>query len=169
MKPIAHVVFALLLAAVQAAVLRWVGGGAFSIALLAACVVYEGLHGGNVEGAVAAAGIGYVTDLVASGPKGLLTFLSVLLFVVVRGTCSAVEVRGRAGFGVLAGAGALFLSVGAFVMLRWVSIPETDPSTALVPRMLVEAALTGLAAPLVLAGMRGIDRLFTREEHGLLR
>jgi rod shape-determining protein MreD len=34
--------FALLLAALQAALVRWVGGGSFSLALLAACVVYLG-------------------------------------------------------------------------------------------------------------------------------
>ncbi len=47
MKPVAHVLFALAVAGVQAALLRWVGGGAFSLALPAACVVYVALHGGT--------------------------------------------------------------------------------------------------------------------------
>jgi rod shape-determining protein MreD len=76
-KPLAHVLFALVLAALQSAVLRWAGGGAFSVLLLAACIVYLGLHGGNVDGSVGAAGIGYVLDLVSGSPKlaGSLTVL----------------------------------------------------------------------------------------------
>jgi rod shape-determining protein MreD len=168
-KLAAYVLFAVVLAALQASFLRHVGGGAFSVALLAACLVYLGLHGGNVDGAVAAAGVGYVLDLIQGTPKGLMTFLAVLLFVVVRGTCSAVEVRGRTAFAIAAGAGTLFLSLGAFVMLRWISAPETDPGATLLPRMLLEAVLTAIVAPLVHLGMRRIDRLFTKEEHGLLR
>ena len=68
MKPLAHVVFALVLAALQSAVLRWAGGGAFSVLLLAACIVYLGLHGGNVDGSVGAAGIG---DHDPGHPQGL--------------------------------------------------------------------------------------------------
>lgn len=169
MKPLAHVAFALLIGALQAAFLRHVGGGAFTVSLLGACVVYLGLHGASVEGAVSAAGIGYVLDLLSGTPKGLMTFLAVLLFVVVRATCSTVEVRGRAGFAILAGAGTFFLSLGAFVMLRWVTPDEAAPGVTLLPRMILEAFLTGLAAPVVLEGMRRIDRLFTREEPGLLR
>jgi hypothetical protein len=168
-KPVAHVAFALLLAGVQAALLRFVGGGSFSIALLAACVVYLGLHGDNVDGAVGAAGIGYVLDLVSGTPKGLMTFLAVLLFLVARAVGASVDVRGRAGFGLLSGFGAFFLSLGAMILLRWVTPAEAAPGLRLVPRMLGEAILTGLLAPLVLGGMRGIDRLFQREEAGLLR
>ncbi|HYG68844.1 MAG TPA: hypothetical protein VD838_14345 [Anaeromyxobacteraceae bacterium] len=169
MKPLAHVAFALVLGALQAAFLRHVGGGAFSLALLAACVVHLGLQAPGVEGAVSAAGIGYVLDLLQGTPKGLMTFLCVLLFVVVRATCSTVEVRGRIGFAVATFAGAVFLSLGAVVMLRWVTPIEAAPGLTLVPRMLLEAFLTAIAAPLVREGMRRIDRLFTREEPGLLR
>jgi hypothetical protein len=168
-RPLAHAAFALVLGALQAALLTHVGGGAFTISLLGVCVVYLGLHGTSVEGAVSAAGVGYVLDLLCGTPKGLMTFLSVLLFVVVRATCSTVEVRGRAGFAVLAGAGTFFLSLGALVMLRWVTPEEAAPGPTLLLRMLLEALLTGLAAPLVFEGMRRIDRLFTREEPGLLR
>jgi cell shape-determining protein MreD len=168
-KPLAHVVFALLLAALQSAVLRWAGGGGFSVLLLAACVVYLGLHGGNVEGSVAAAGIGYVLDLVTGSPKGLMTFLAVLLFVLVRAVSAGFDVRGRSGFALLSGAGALVLSLGALVLTRLTATPETAPGLGLLPRMLLEAVLTALAAPLLHPGLRLVDRLFHREEHGLLR
>jgi rod shape-determining protein MreD len=168
-KPLAHVLFALALAGVQAAVLRWVGGGGFSLALPAACVVYVALHGGNVDGSISAAGIGYVMDLMSGSPKGLMTFLAVALFLAVRGTSVAVDVRSRSGFAALSGVGALFLSLGALVLTRYTAVGEGAPGAALLPRMLVEAVLTGVASPAVLAGLRRVDGLFHREEPGLLR
>jgi rod shape-determining protein MreD len=167
-KIVAHVAFALLLGALQAALLRWVGGGSFSVALLACCVAWAGLHASNVEGSVAAAGIGYVMDLTASTPKGLMTFLAVALFLVVRAATAAVDLRGRGGFALLSGLGALFLSVGATVLLRNTSAPEAIPGWTLAGRMLLEALLTAAAAPLVGLALRRLDALFHREEPGLL-
>lgn len=169
MKALAHVLVALLLAGLQAALLRWVGGGAFSVALLAVCVVHLGLHEGNVDGSVAAAGTGYVLDLVTGAPKGLHTFLCVLLFVAVRAVAAAVDVRGRAPFALLSGLGALVLSSGAFILTRYTAPPDLAPRALLLPRMLVEAAATAAVAPLVLALLRRVDGLFAREEPGLLR
>ncbi len=169
MKPLAHVLFALAVAAVQAALLRWIGGGAFSLALPAACVVYVALHGGNVDGSISAAGVGYVMDLMGATPKGLMTFLAVALFLAVRATSAAVDVRSRSGFAALSGLGALFLSVGALLLTRYTAPPEAAPGAILLPRMLGEAVLTGALSPLVLAGLRRVDGLFHREEAGLLR
>lgn len=169
MKPLAHVLFALLLAALQASLLRWVGGGWFSLALLAACVVHQGLHGGNVDGSVASAGVGYVMDLTAGSTKGLMTALAVLLFIAVRATSAAVDVRSRSAFALLSGGGAFLLSAGAMLLVRYTSPPEIAPGAGLLPRMLVEAVLTGALAPLVGVALRRIDALFQREEAGLLR
>jgi hypothetical protein len=168
-KPLAHVLFALLLAGLQAALLRWIGGGALSITVLACCVVYLGLHGGNVDGSVASAGVGYVLDLLCGTPKGLMTFLSVLTFVIVRSAGAAVDVRGRAGFAALSAASSLGMALGAMVLMRYTSPAETAPGLTLVPRMLLDAVLTAAVSPAVLAGMRRIDGLFHREEPGLLR
>lgn len=168
MKPLAHVAFALVVVALQISLLRWLGGGALPVMLLAACVVHQGLAGGNVEGSVAAAGTGYLLDLVGGTPKGLMTFLAVLVFVIVRGASMAVDVRGRATFGLLSGGAALTMSLGALVLARYTSPAEVAPGLALVPRILLEAVLTGLAAPLLLPALRRIDALFHREEPGLL-
>ena len=46
---------------------------------------------------------------------------------------------------------------------------EVAPGIRLVPRMLLEALLTGALSPLVLGGMKRIDGLFRREDPGLLR
>jgi rod shape-determining protein MreD len=169
MKPLAYVVFALLVAALQAALLRWLGGGAWPLALLAACIVYPGLNGGNVDGSISAAGVGYVMDLMAGTPKGLMTFLAVLLFLAVRSLSAAVDVRSRAAFSLLCGAGALFLSLGATFLLRNVTPSDAAPGAVLLPRMLLEALLTAALAPALLVVLRRIDALFHREEPGLLR
>lgn len=169
MKPLAFVAFAFLLAALQAALLRWVGGGSFSLTLVAACIVYVGLHGGNVDGSVSAAGMGYVLDLMSGSPKGLMTFLAVLLFVATRAVSAAVDVRGRGAFALLSAVGALFLSLGGLLLLQATSAPEASPGATLVPRMLLDALLTGALSPLVLPGLARLDRTFHREEPGLLR
>lgn len=169
MKPAAHVLFALALAAVQAAVLHWVGGGALPLALLAACIVYLGLNGGNVDGSVAAAGVGYVMDLTSGTPKGLMTFLAMALFLAVRAVSAAIDVRGRAAFALLSGFGAIFLSLGALILTRYTAPAAAAPGAILLPRMLAEGALTGVLSPLVAMGLRRVDGLFHREEPGLLR
>jgi rod shape-determining protein MreD len=122
-----------------------------------------------VDGAVAAAGIGYVMDLACATPKGLMTFLAVALFLVVRAVSAAVDLRGRAGFALLSGLGALFLSVGGAILLRNTSAPEAAPGWGLAGRILVEAILTAALAPVVALGLRRLDTLFHREEPGLLR
>jgi rod shape-determining protein MreD len=167
-KPLAHVTFALLLAALQAALLRWLGGGWFSLALPVACLVYLGLHGGNVDGSVAAAGVGYVLDLMAGTPKGLLTFLAVLTFVSVRAISAAVDVRSRSAFAGLTAVATLLVSLGAIVLTGATAAPEAAPGAVLVPRVLGEALLTGALAPFLLPALRRLDGLFHREEPGLL-
>jgi rod shape-determining protein MreD len=168
MKPLAHVAFALLLAALQAALVRWLGGGAWPLFLLAACVVHVGLHGGNVDGSISAAGIGYVMDLMAATPKGLMTFLAVALFLVVRALSAAVDVRSRAAFALLSGVGALALSICAAILGRSAAISEAAPGLVLFPRMLLEALLTAALAPAVGIVLLRLDALFHREEPGLL-
>ena len=159
MKTVAHILLALLLSALQGALLRWLGGGAFSLMLPMACVVYLAVHAGNVEGSVGAAGVGYVLDVTLGGPKGLLTFLAVVVFLIVRAVHAAVDVRGRWGFAVLAALGTLIASAGAVVMLRVIAQPELALGLGVVPRLLVEAALTGAAAPLVLVGSLAVGSL----------
>ncbi|HYD43008.1 MAG TPA: hypothetical protein VEB43_19405 [Anaeromyxobacter sp.] len=169
MKPLVHILFALLVAALQSAFLRWVGGGSFSLMLPIACVVYLAIHAGNVDGSVGAAGIGYVLDLCTGTTKGLLTFLAVLVFLLVRGVNAAVDVRGRWGYAVLTAFAALFTSIGALVLMRIAAPDELAPGLRLVPRMLLEALLTAALSPVVHAGMKRIDGLFRREDPGLLR
>jgi rod shape-determining protein MreD len=168
-KPLVLTLVALLAAALQAALLRHVGGGAVSLCLLAPVLVHLALTAGNVDGAVGAAGVGFVLDLSSGATKGLFTSLGVALFLGARLVGAAVDVRGRVGFAVLSGAGALGLSAGAVALERAVALPEAQPGWGLLPRMLVEALLTGLAAPLVQLALRRLDALFGAEEPDLIR
>jgi hypothetical protein len=168
-KPLAFIAFALFLSALQAALLRWAGGGTVSLLLPVACVVYLAIHAGNVEGSVGAAGVGYVLDLTTGASKGLMTFLAVLAFLVVRAVNASVDVRGKVGFAALSGLATFLVSFGALTLTLIASAPEAAPGIRLLPRMLVEAALTGVLSPLVYLGMKRIDGLFRHEEAGALR
>ena len=167
MRPALAFGAALVLVAVQAALLRYVGGGAFSLSLALPVVVYLSLHAGNVDGALGAAAVGYVADLMAGGPKGLMTFLAVALFLVNRLAVAALSIHGKTGFAILSGVGTFFCGVGALLLTRAVSPAESAPGFALLGRMAIEAFLTGALSPLILLGMRRLDGLFAREEPGL--
>jgi rod shape-determining protein MreD len=168
-RPIFCFVFALVLASVQAAVLHHVGGGAIPVALALPIVVYLGLHAGNVEGAIGAAAVGYVLDLMAAGPKGLMVFLAVALFLFSRLAGAALSIHGSIGFALLTGIGTFLYGSGALLLLRAVSAGEVAPGFGLLGRILLEAVATGLVAPLVFLALRRVEGLFAREEPGLLR
>jgi len=167
-KPLAHAALALLLAALQAALLRHVGGGAFTVCLLAPSLVHLALTAGNVDGAVGAAGVGYVLDVTSGTTKGLMTFMAVAVFLAARLVGAAVDLRGRLAFALLSGAAALGLSTGAIALQRLAALPEAQPGWGLLPRLLLEAALTGLLAPLVQLALRRLDGLLGAEEPDLI-
>jgi hypothetical protein len=163
LRPLVAILAALLLATLQAALLRHVGGGAFSLCLPAAVLVHLALGAGNVEGAVGAAGVGLVLDLVLGTPKGLFTSLAVVVFLAARAVGTAVHVQGRIGYASLTAAAALGLSVGALGLTRLVTPPEAQPAWELLPRAVLEGALTGLVAPLIQVGLRRLDGLLGDE------
>jgi hypothetical protein len=167
-RPLLYSAVALALAALQAALLRQLGGGAVTVCLLAPLLVHLALGAGNVDGVVGAAGVGYVLDLVTGTPKGLLTSLAVAAFLAARLTGAAVHVRGWLGFAALSAAVSLGLSTGAIALLRVAVPPESQPSWALLPRLLLEAGLTGLCAPLLQLGLRRLDAALGSEEPDLV-
>jgi cell shape-determining protein MreD len=168
-RPIFAFAFALVLVSLQAALLHRLGGGAVPVALALPVVVYLGLYAGNVEGALAAAGVGYVVDVMAAGPKGLLIFLAVALFLFSRLAAAALSIQGRLGFALLSGVGTFLYGCGALLLMRAVAAQESAPGLPLLWRVLLEAIATGLAAPLIFIALRSVERFFSREESGLLR
>jgi hypothetical protein len=120
-------VAALLLVAVGASATRQLAGGAFSVALAVPVVVWLGLETTVIEGAIGAAVVGVLLDASAGGPAGLLTFLSVLVFVGVRAGAGAFDARTPLGFGVLSGVATLGMGLGALLLLRYVTPAEAAP------------------------------------------
>jgi len=167
-KPLALLVLSLVLAALQSALTHHLGGGVVTVCLLAPVLVHLALTAASVDGAVGAAAVGYVLDLLTGTPKGLMTFLAVGAFLVVRFTGAAVDVRGRVGFALLSAATALGLSAGAVALQRLVATPEVAPGWGMLPRLLAEAAVTGLCAPLVQLAVRRLDMLLGGEEPDLI-
>ena len=169
MRPVIAFVLALVLVSLQAALLHHLGGGAVSVALALPIVVHLGLNAGNVEGAVGAGAVGYVLDLMAGGPKGLMTSLAVALFLFSRLAGAALSIQGKLGFALLCGSGTFLYGGTALLVTCAVSPSESAPGLPLLWRVVVEAILTGLVSPLVLLVLRRIETLFHREEPGLLR
>jgi rod shape-determining protein MreD len=168
-RPVLYFAIALALSAIQAALLRWLGGGAVPIMIVLPMALWLGLHASNVEGAVSAVAIGYVLDLANGGPKGLMTFLAVALFLFARGAGAAVDIPGKFGFAVLTFIGTFIAGCGALGLIDLVSPAVAAPGTPLVSRVALEAVVTSLASPLVYGLMGGVDRLFAREDPTLLR
>ena len=169
MKPLLYFALALLLTSLQSAAQRWLGGGAIPISVVLPMVLWLGLRARAVEGAVAATAIGYVLDLAGGGPKGLMTFLSVGLFLFARGAGAAVDIPGRAGFAVLSFVGSFLAGCAALGLMDLVTPPLAAPGYGLVGRVALEALVTALASPLVYSLLTSVDRLFTREDPTLLR
>jgi rod shape-determining protein MreD len=156
-KAVLHALLALLLAGLQAALLRHLGGGSFTMVLPAVLLVHLALTAGLLEGAVGAAGVGYVLDVTAGDTKGLLTALAVACFTLTRVIGAAVHVRGRAGFALLSAFAALTLPSAAVAFTRAVVAAELRPGWELLPRIALSALLTGLLAPLLQAALQRLD------------
>ncbi|HET7754697.1 MAG TPA: hypothetical protein VFK85_12380 [Anaeromyxobacteraceae bacterium] len=169
MKPVLYFALALALSALQAALLRWLGGGAIPVMIVLPMVLWLGLHANTVEGAVSATAIGYVLDLANGGPKGLMTFLSVALFLFARGAGAAVDIPGRVGFAVLTLVGTFLAGCAALGLIDLVTPQVAAPGWELAGRIGLEALVTALASPLVLSLMNATDRLFARDDPTLLR
>jgi hypothetical protein len=162
-------VAALLLVALGATATRQLTGGAVSLALAVPVVVWLALETPAIEGAFGAALIGALLDASAGGPSGLLTFLSVMVFVGVRAGAGPFDARTPLGFGLLSGVATLAMGVGAVLLLRYVTPATEAPGWNLIGRVVVEAVLTGLAAPVI---RWVLDRVLVpaqRELPGVLR
>jgi rod shape-determining protein MreD len=159
-KPLLHAALAVALSGLQAALLRQVGGGAFTLFLPVALLVHLAITTDLVDGTVAAAAVGYVLDVSSGGTKGLLTSLAVATYLGIRVIRVGVEVRGWAGFAALCGLAAFAISAGALALARAAAPLEGRPGWDLLPRILLGALLTALMAPLLRLGLRRVDGLF---------
>lgn len=167
-KVLAQVALAVALAAVQAALLRHLGGGRIPLALALPVVVWLGLQAPTAEGALGAAAIGWVLDALSGAPPGMHGFLATLLFLASRLAGALLDVGGLKAFALASGLGTFFLGLGALLLWRAVSPSEAAPGWGVFLRVLQEALFTALASPLVRQLLLRLDRLFQREEPGLV-
>jgi len=167
-RPVVALALAIGLSGLEGALLRWFGGGAFTLSLALPLVVYLGLNAGDVEGALGSAAVGWVMEASAGGARGLLVSLAVGLFLFSRWVGGAVALRGVIGLAALTAVGTFLFGASAILAARVVSPPDSAPAFGLLGRVAVEALLTGLVAPLVAGIVFRIDAFLQREEPGLL-
>lgn len=160
---------ALFLLAISASVTSQLSGGAVSLALAVPLIVWLGLETPVAEGAVGAALVGVLLDASAGGPGGLLTSLSVIVFLGVRAGAGPFDARSRLGFALLCGAATFLMGFCAILLTRYVTPPNADPSWGLLGRVFVDSLLTAAAAPAI---RWALDRVLVpahRDHSGILR
>ncbi len=145
----------------QAALGRHLGG--LPLALPLTLVVWAALEARLLEGLAVAAAVGYVVDLFAGGPRGLLVSLSVAAFLGARVARTSLSVRGAPGFAGLTGAAVTLVGVAALLLERLTAAPGGGPALALLWRVLEEAAFTAVAALALHPLFRRLERLLDRE------
>jgi cell shape-determining protein MreD len=189
MKNVVHLLFGLALLVAQAAIASFVPLHPFAPCLLLPIVVYLGVDP-DVEllrGVALAFVLGYFGDEIGGVPTGLTTFVLVATFLATRGAGIRLVLRGAPFQMGLAFAVSIVAS-GTMLALRAIfQPPEAFPLVmppagvlgavtramlgegsrigspiALATMMIASAAATGLAAPLVFAVVRRIERISQR-------
>jgi hypothetical protein len=153
---------AALLSGLQSALSLHLGGGRVPLSLPVVLLAWAALEAELLEGCAGALAVGYVMDVFAGTPKGLLTFLAVLAFQASRLARSSLAVHGPVGFAALVGGATSLVGAGAILLTRLTAAPEARPGAGLLWRVLAEAAVGALAAlplhPLLARGQRLLAR-----------
>jgi len=153
---------AALLSGLQAGLSRHLGGGWVPLALPVVLLAWAGLEAELLEGCAGALAVGYVMDVFAGTPKGLLTSLAVLAFQASRLARSSLAVHGPVGFAALAGGATTLVGAGALLLTRLTAPPEALPAPGLLWRVLGESVVGALAAlplhPLLVRAQRYVAR-----------
>ena len=166
-RALASFLLAVALSGAQAGLSRHLGG--LPLALPVALVVWAAVEADLLEGLAVAVPVGYVLDLFAGGPRGLLVSLTVAAFLVSRLARSSLSVRGALGFAILTGGATALLGLGGLLLSRFTAAPGAAPALGLVGRVLLESLATAAASLLLHPLLRRLERFLMREpEPGLL-
>jgi hypothetical protein len=169
-RVVANFVLAVALSGAQSALLLHLGGGRWPLALPLVLVVWLGLEAPLLEGTGGAVVVGLVVDVFGGGPKGLLTFLAVVLYLTSRLARAALAFHGPAGLAAIAGMGTWCYGFTAFLFERVFAAPAATPAVGLLWRVALEALGTGAAAALLHPLLARLERTLEGEpEPGLLR
>lgn len=131
-----------------------------SLPVLVTLYLALGVRGSPSAGAAAAAGLGYVTDLLVGAPKGTYILGLLLVYFLIRAFSSRLYVQGRLSqIGVTFGA---TLFTGFVVVAIHVALPPRGSWSTLVQAP-IEAGITAATAPLAFYLLWRLDRRLGRE------
>ena len=147
---------ALLLLSMESVLVQTFGFDVTRIDVCIALVVYAAVRSTTLEGAFISFSIGYLLDVFTGRPTGLYPFLSVLVFLVVRGVSLLVDVRSRPTYALAVSASVVVhgLLVVLFTSLTSVEGGQHVWSLAGLP---AQAVLSGLAALALFPLLRRIE------------
>lgn len=168
MKLLALLTLALLLLALETALLRPLGLSVARADVGVAVVLYLALRSPTLEGLFGAAVVGYFVDVLSGQPSGLYVFAAVLTFLLARLVAPFVEAKRALAFA------AVVAPVDAFHNLTvWgLSLVGTAPGAnrpAMLGAIPATAGLTALAALAAWPLFRKVGGLFEKPDTGLLR
>jgi len=160
-RALASLALAVVLSGAQAGLSRHLGGLPLALPLVLA--VWAAVEATLLEGVAAALAVGYVVDLFAGGPRGLLVCLTVVAFLASRLARTSLSVRGPLGFAALAGGATTLVGIGALLASRFTAAPDAIPAASLVGRVLLESLATAVASLPLHPLLRKLERALERE------
>ncbi len=167
MKLLLTILVALVLLAVQTAVMRAFGFAIARFDVSLAVVMFLAVRAQTLEGAVGSFFAGYFLDLLSGQPTGLYAFTSVLMFLFGRVFAPLADVRSAPAFAILVFAGDLLHNLVAWGLVS-LATPEEISRSAMLGGLPASAALTAMAAIPVWLILAKIEKAFSKPETGLL-
>ncbi len=168
MKLAVFLILALVLVNVEAALLHLFGAGLVRVDVALVIVAFLAQRSMPLEGAIGSFFAGYFVDVISGQPTGLYAFLGVLVFLLAKVACAALDARGVGGFALVAAATSLAHGVLAWLLTIVSASPDVVRSSAQLTAALPTALWTAIAAVPLFYLLRWIEHRFTREEPGLL-
>lgn len=163
MKLIALSVVALLLLAMECALLRSLSLSITRADIGVLLVLFFALRCSALEGAIGSAAVGYFVDVLSGQPSGLYIFTAVLTFLLSKFIVPLAEVRSSTTFAFLAGGLDLLHNLTAFGLVSLSSQEEVSYLTMLyaIP---ASTGLTVLAGWIIWPLLIKIDSLFKKPD-----
>ncbi len=163
MKLIAISVLALLLLAVECALLRSLRLSIARADVGVVLVLFFALRCPVLEGAIGSAVIGYLVDVLSGQPSGLYVFTAVLTFLFSKFVAPLAEVRSTTVLAALAGCLDVLHNVTTFGLVR-LSGQRGVSYLSMVGAICASAGLTFLTGWLIWPLLKKIDALFKKPD-----
>lgn len=163
MKLIALSAIALVLLAMECALLRSLRLSIARADVGVVLVLFFALRCSVLEGAIGGAAVGYLVDVLSGQPSGLYIFTAVLTFLFSKFIAPLAEIRSATAFAFLAGGLDALHNLTAFGLVR-LSSQGGVSYTAMLYAIPASAGLTMLAGWLIWPLLTKIDSLFKKPD-----